>query len=192
MLKKILIVAVVAIAALVVIISKQPSDFSVSRNLAMDASKSAVFAHVNNFHKWHAWSPWAKLDANAKTEFEGAEEGVGAVMKWSSTHKEVGAGSLKITDSSLDQTIKMTLEMVKPYAGVSEVEFSFEGLNDKQTVVTWSMKGKKNFFAKAVGLFHDCSKMVGDKFEEGLSNLRNVVEGKVPATEEVKTEEVKK
>jgi hypothetical protein len=194
MLKKILIVAAVAVAALVVVIAKQPSDFNVSRNVAMDATKSAIFSHVNNFHKWEAWSPWAKIDPTATTEFEGAEEGVGAVMKWSSNHKEVGAGSMKIIESSLDNSIKIELEMVKPYSGKSEVEFKLEELNEKQTLVTWSMKGQKSFFAKAFGLFQDCSKMVSEQFDAGLSNLRAVAESKAPTaevSEEVKTETVK-
>lgn len=191
MLKKVLIVAAVVVAAVVVTVARQPEDFSVTRSLAIDTSKTAIFPHINNFHNWAAWSPWTKLDSTATTEFEGSEEGVGAVMKWSSSHKEVGAGSLTITESSLDNSIKMALEMVKPYVGKSDIEFSFEAVNDKQTIVTWSMKGKKNFTAKFVGLFQDCNKMVGAKFEEGLANLRQVAEGKeapAAAVEAVKTE----
>ena len=66
---------------------------------------------------------------------------------------------------------------------------SLKELNSTQTLVTWTMTGKKGFFAKAVGLFRDCSEMVGAKFDESLGNLRKVVESKgaVVASEEVKS-----
>jgi len=28
---------------------------------------------VNDFHQWDAWSPWAKLDPDAKITFEGPD-----------------------------------------------------------------------------------------------------------------------
>ena len=36
------------------------------------------------------------------------------------------------------------------------------------------MSGARNFMFKAVGLFMDCDKMVGDQFEQGLANLQAV------------------
>ena len=48
----------------------------------------------------------------------------------------------------------------------------------KQTVVTWSMTGTKNFMFKAVHLVMNMDKMVGGDFERGLAQLKNVSEGK--------------
>ncbi len=178
MLKKILITLSIAILALVIFISTRSSDFTVTRNLAIDATKDKIFSHINDFHKWSEWSAWSKIDPNEKIEFEGSVEGVGAIMKWSSDNKEVGQGSMKIIESTLNESIKMELQMVKPFASTSSSEFSLKELNSTQTLVTWTMTGKKGFFAKAVGLFHDCSEMVGAKFDESLGNLRKVVESK--------------
>ena len=36
--------------------------------------------------------------------------------------------------------------------------------------------GKNNFMAKAVGLFMDCEKLVGGQFEQGLAQMKSVVE----------------
>ncbi len=201
MLKKILIVTAVVVAALAVYVSRQPSEFNVTKKLAMDATRDQVFSHVNNLHKWNDWSPWSKLDPAAKNEFEGSAEGVGSVMKWSSSNKEVGEGSMKIVESKHD-LVKIELEMKKPYSGNSSVEFVLEELNPKQTLVTWTIKGQKGFVAKLMSLFNDCEKMVAEKMEAGLDNLRAVSEGKVvaataetanaTASTEAKTEEVKK
>jgi len=43
-------------------------------------------------------------------------------------------------------------------------------------VVTWSMTGKNNFMAKAIHLFMNMDKMVGDQFEKGLAQMKSVVE----------------
>ncbi len=192
MLKKALIAAAAVFVVLVIIIAKQPEDFNVSKSLAMDATRSEIFPQINNFHNWAAWSPWAKIDPNAVNTFEGSEVGVGAIIKWSSDNKEVGAGSMKIIGSSLNESVKIELEMTKPMSSTNTIEFSLKEINEKQTVVTWSMTGKKSFAAKAIGLFHNCAKMVGDKFEAGLNNLRTVVEKKeVIAPAAVPAEEAK-
>ena len=71
MLKKILIVLVTIIALFLIVVALQPSEFSVERTATMAAPPATVFEQVNDFHKWEAWSPWAKLDPDAKIAFEG-------------------------------------------------------------------------------------------------------------------------
>ncbi len=195
MLKKILLGVAVVLAVLVVLVVKQPSEINVSKSLAMDAPVATIFPYVNDFHNWEKWSPWERLDPNAQMTYEGAQSGVGAVKAWAG-NSEVGEGSMKITESVLNHSIKMELIMVKPFAANNAVEFTFQPVNEKQTIVTWTMVGKKGFFGKFFGLFHNCAEVAGKKFEDGLNNLRAVVQdGGVAtpaATEEVKTEEIKK
>ena len=74
-----IILILVAIAVIIFIIAAmQPSDFRITRTGTITAPASAVFAQVNDLHKWDACSPWAKLDPDAKNSFEGSESGVGA------------------------------------------------------------------------------------------------------------------
>jgi len=54
---------------LVILISKRPDEFRVTRTALISAPASAVFANVNDLHKWNAWSPWAKLDPATKGNF---------------------------------------------------------------------------------------------------------------------------
>src|SRR5215210_64080 len=75
MLKKILIVLAAIIAIFLIVVALQPSEFKVERSATISAPPAAVFDQVNDFHKWEAWSPWAKLDPNAKIAFEGPPSG---------------------------------------------------------------------------------------------------------------------
>lgn len=173
--KAFLAVVVLAIAVLAGVIAMQPEDFKVSRSLTMNAPAAVVFDQVNDLHKWEAWSPWAKLDPNAKVSFEGPDAGTGASMHWASDNQQVGEGNMKIVESNLAQSIKFQLDFVKPMAGTDTAEFEFKP-DGNQTTVTWSMYGKKNFVAKAMGMFFDCEKMVGGQFEQGLASMKQIAE----------------
>src|SRR5262249_6149457 len=133
-----------------------------------------VFAQVNDFHRWAAWSPWAKLDPNAKNTFEGPSEGTGSVFRWAGNN-EVGEGSMTITESKPHERVRIRLDFVKPYEGTSDAEFTFRP-EGNQTAVTWSMEGKNNFIGKAICLFMNMDKMVGGKFDEGLVSLKAAAE----------------
>jgi Polyketide cyclase / dehydrase and lipid transport. len=174
MLKKILIAVAVVVLVFVVIVATRPADFRVTRSASFAAPPEAVFAQINNFHNWDAWSPWSKLDPNAKFTFEGPEAGVGAAFAWAGNN-QVGEGRMTIAESRTNELIRLKMEFFKPVAGVSTTEFTFKPEGD-QTTVTWSMFGKNNFMAKAVTLFMDCDNLIGSQFEKGLANLRTVVE----------------
>ncbi len=174
MLKTILISFAVIVVVLAVIIATRPDEFRVTRSAAISALPAVVFAQVNDLHKWDTWSPWAKLDPTAKETFEGPSAGTGAVLRWAGNNK-VGEGSMTITESRPNELIRFELEFLKPFAATNTAEFSFKPEGDK-TTVTWSMSGHNNFIAKAIGLFMNCEKMVGDQFEQGLAQMKSVAE----------------
>ena len=175
MFRKILIALAIILLLLVVVITRRPSDFRYTRSLAIAAPAAAVFAEVNDLHKWEAWSPWAKIDPAMKMTYEGASFGVGSSYSGSG-NTEVGEGRSTIVESRPSDLIRMKLEFKRPFAGTNDVEFSFKP-EGAQTVVTWTMTGKSNFMGKAVGLVIDCEKMCGGQFEQGLAGLKSVVEG---------------
>jgi hypothetical protein len=174
MLIKILIAVAVVVVAFVVIVALRPSDFRVARSTTAAAPAPAVFAHVNDFHKWPAWSPYEKLDPAMTKTFDGAPTGTGARYAWAGNSK-AGEGRITITESRPSDLIRMKLEFVKPFVATNDVAFTFTPDGDR-TAVTWSMTGRNNFMFKAVGLFMSMDKMVGGEFEKGLADLKAVVE----------------
>ena len=173
MLKKILIAVVALIAVFVIVVALQPSEFKVERTATIPAPVSTVFAQVNDFHKWEAWSPWAKLDPNAKVGFEGPPAGTGTIMTWSGNDK-VGEGKMTLAESRPDELIKIKLDFIKPFEGTSTAQFAFKPEGD-QTAVTWTMEGHHNFIAKAMCLIMNGRKMMADAMDEGLANMSRVV-----------------
>jgi len=171
----ILIVLAVIVVVFIAIVMMQPSDFRVTRSTAISAPASAVFAQVNDFHNWQAWSPWAKLDPLATNTFAGAPAGTGAIFTWVG-NKNVGEGTMTMTESRPNDLIRIKLEFRKPFKATNAAEFNFKPERN-QTVVIWSMSGQKIFIVKAIGLFMSMDKMVGGQFEQGLANMKAVVEG---------------
>jgi hypothetical protein len=169
MLLKVLIGFAVVIALLAIFIASRPAAFTVTRSRTMSASPSAVFAQLNNFHNWEAWSPWAKIDPNAKSTFDGPTSGEGARFAWDG-NKNVGAGNMTITESVPNDHVRIRLEFIRPFAGINDTLFTIKPAGDR-TNVTWTMTGKNNFITKAISLFMDCDKMVGPQFEQGLASM---------------------
>jgi hypothetical protein len=167
---------VAIIGVLCVVIASRRNDFKIARSATMAAPPAAVFEQVNDFHKWDAWSPWVKMDPNAKSTFEGPTSGEGAKMSWDG-NSDVGAGNMTIVESQPNDHVRIMLDFIKPFEGTCDVLMKIEPAGD-QTKLTWNMAGKNNFIAKAIGLFMDCDKMVGEQFEKGLANMKGIVEAK--------------
>ena len=176
MFKKILIALALVIVIFAVVASLQSDEFRVMRSVTISASAADIFAQLNNQHKWQSWSPWSKLDPNATFLFEGPEQSVGSIVKWSGNN-ELGEGTSTIVESRPDEFIRFKLDFVRPMEASNIAEFTFKA-EGAQTIVTWTMYGKKNFLSKAVGLLMNCEKMVGGQFEQGLASLKMIAEKK--------------
>jgi uncharacterized protein YndB with AHSA1/START domain len=174
MLMKILVVVAVILLGFLGVVAMRPGEYRVARTVIISAPAPAVFAQVNDFHKWEAWNPWAKLDPAMKQTYEGAPTGTGAIYTWTG-NKQVGEGRMTLTESRPNELIRINLEFLKPFAATSTAAFTFTPQGN-QTAVTWSMNGKLNFMAKAIHLFMDMDKMIGANFEKGLAHMKSVVE----------------
>jgi hypothetical protein len=174
MLKKILIGLVVVLGIFAVIVATRPETVRVERSATIAAPADVTFAFVNDLHQWNGWSPWAKLDPNQKTTYEGPANGVGASMSWVGNDK-VGEGKMTISDSKPNADVAVKLEFIKPFPMQSDVEFAFAPAG-ADTTVKWAMTNHPNFVGKAMGLFMDMDKMVGPDFEKGLSSLKGLAE----------------
>lgn len=178
MIKKIvlglILVVVVLIGVLLALASRQPDSFKLERTAKINASPEKVFAVLNDFHSWKDWSPWEKLDPDMRKTFSGSESGVGALYAWEG-NKDVGQGSMEITESVPDSRIALDLKFIKPFKAENVTEFTLAP-DGEGTRVTWAMSGKMIMVSKIMSLFVSMDKMVGKDFEKGLANLKALLE----------------
>jgi len=157
-----------------IFVALQPNDFRITRAATVAAPPAIVFEQVNDLHKWNAWSPWARMDPDARNTYEGPVAGVGASFAWAG-NKKVGEGRMTITDSQPCERIGIKLEFFKPFVATNRVDFTFKPDGD-QTEIVWEMSGKNSFVGKIFTLLMSCDKMIGSQFEQGFSNLKSIVE----------------
>jgi len=170
------IIIAAVVLALIGIINMQPSDFRVTRQVSISAPAATVFAQVNDFHNWIAWSDWEKHPSITRT-YDGPSAGTGAVYSWVS---KMGEGRMTILESRPSELVTVKLENLKPMACTNLSEFTFKSEGGQpagnNTVVTWTMTGSKNFIMKAFGMAMNMDKMLGGDFEKGLAAMKSIAE----------------
>lgn len=173
MLQTIVILVVVLIAAVLIYAASKPGAFHVQRSTSIKAPPEKIFPLINDFHAWDGWTPYNKDPAMKKT-FSGNASGKGAAYAWEG-NREVGQGSIEITESSPPSWIDFHLHMIKPFEGHNHVTFTLESKGDS-TNVTWALDGTQAYIAKVMGLFMNMDQMVGKDFEVGLARLKAISE----------------
>ena len=174
MLKKIAIVIAVLIVGILGFAATKPDTFRVQRAAAIKAPPEKVFALINDFKRWDAWSPWEKKDPAMKRTWGAVTSGKDAKYAWDG-NKDVGQGSMEIAESVPPSKITLKLDFVRPFEAHNIVVFTLEP-KDGATDVVWAMEGPVPYFAKIIHVFINMDSMVGKDFEAGLANLKSVAE----------------
>ena len=162
------------IAVFLIYVAIKPGDFRIARSAVFAAPSEKVFPLINDFHNWPNWSPWAKLDPEMQTTFEGPASGVGSVYTWSG-NKKVGSGKMTILESDPTRRILIQLEFMAPWVAKNLAEFTLTP-QDNQTRLDWAMTGTHNYMGKLFGTICNLDKMVGKDFEKGLVNMKVLAE----------------
>jgi hypothetical protein len=174
MITAIAIIIVGLIAATLIYAATRPDTFRIERAIVINARPDSLFAQINGFHQWEAWSPWDKIDPAMKRSYSGAASGKGAIYDWQG-NKDVGQGRMEIVESTPSSGLLIKIDFMKPFEGHNMVQFTLAPQGEA-TKVTQAMYGPSPFMAKLMGLFLSMDKMVGQKYEEGLASLKAIVE----------------
>ncbi|MGK0406759.1 MAG: effector-binding domain-containing protein [Roseivirga sp.] len=144
--------------------------YNVSREVGVNAPAKRIYAHVIDFKKWEAWSPWLQQDPTMKFKYEAQTSGVGANYTW--TTEDDGGGKQSIKYASPYDTIRtnVAFDGMNPSNGL----WTFKNTKNGTTIVKWGFSGELGFFSRILGLFMD--EMIGESFEIGLANIKYLVE----------------
>src|SRR4051812_43171030 len=128
MLKKIGIALGVLVVALIGLIATRPATYRVTRSALIAAPPSIAYAQVADFHRWEAWSPWAKLDPDMLSSYAGRDGTVGASYDWKGNDK-VGEGRMTLIEARPAQSVAIRLEFLKPWTSTSTTRFEFTAVD---------------------------------------------------------------
>lgn len=173
MLKKLLVVVLVAVVGLLGYAATRPDSFVIQRGTTITAPPERVYALINDLHAFNTWNPWALKDPTTKMAYEGPASGPGAAYSWDS--QGLGQGRMQIIEAVPARLVAARLEFIKPMAALNRVDFTLQP-DGAATRVTWAMSGPMPFVSKLMSIFFSMDKMVGPDFEAGLSNLKALAE----------------
>src|SRR5688572_3347876 len=128
-------IVVLAVAVVLILASMKPDEFRVTRTAVIPAPAPVVYAQVNDVHKFQEWSPWARMEPDAKYEFKGPAAGPGAAISWEG--KKTGAGTMTLTENRPAELVRFQLDFLKPFKATNTAEFTFTPQGNN-TSVTWS------------------------------------------------------
>ena len=174
MIKTILFIVVVLVAAVFVVAASKPDDFRVERSTNIKTAPSKIFPLINDFHQWALWSPWETIDPTMKRSFSGSSSGVGAAYAWTGDGK-AGAGRMEIVEANTPEKIRIKLDFIKPFEAHNSAEYTLTP-DAGGTRVTWVMDGPRPYIAKLMSVFFNMDRMIGKEFETGLANMKALAE----------------
>jgi uncharacterized protein YndB with AHSA1/START domain len=173
MLVTLVVIAVVALSAFLLYVSRKPDTFRIERSTTIKAAPQAIFPLINDLHSHGLWSPF-DTDPATKRTFTGSAAGRGQVYQWDGSRK-AGAGTLTITDSAPPSCVTMNLDMTRPFPCHNVVEFTLAPEHDG-TRITWAMRGPVPFMGKLMSTFMNCDKMMQVEFDKGLASMKALAE----------------
>lgn len=194
---KILKIIGIAVLSLIVIaliaVSAMSSVAHMERSIVVNAPPAAVFQQLASFENFNKWSPWVKMDPEAKQIIEGPATGIGAKMSWDGP--ETGKGSQWTVEYEENKRVKNAMAF-EGMEGATFAEFVLEEVPEG-TKVIWKydndVKGTGFGNAAFVKFFNAAmlESMLGKQYEEGLQAMKEIVESQPtpePAAEPTPTD----
>ncbi len=161
------------IVTLLVVSQILPGQYRIERRVAVRAPAKDIFPLLNSPKKWPSWTAWTKeRDPSVVMTFTGPEEGTGAVYRWQGD--KLGLGVLTLTRSDPARGVWYNLDFENgKYVSHGGITFEATG---EGTELIWHHSGElgRGPINRYFGLFMD--RMMGPDFEEGLRNLKRIVE----------------
>lgn len=150
--------------------------YSVSREVLVNKPRMVVFEYIRFLKNQNAYSKWATMDPDMKTEFRGTDGGAGFVSAWDSTKKDVGKGEQEILKVTEGEKVEYEIRFLKPFESTSYASMSTSSVSDNETKIRWEFSAKMKYPMNLMLLFMNMEKMIGRDLETGLQNLKGILE----------------
>lgn len=169
-LKNILIAILVLIGILLITAAFLPKEFRSERAIVIEKPQHEVFDYIKYVKNQDNFGVWQLMDPEMKTSETGVDGTVGFKYSWEG--KKTGKGSQTITHIAEGERIDTELDF--GFGEPAHAYFITDSEGGDRTRVTWGMHGRSPYPWNIMGLFFD----VGDDFEEGLENLKEIMEAR--------------
>lgn len=180
--KKLLIVLLIIIGLILMIPVLMPKSYFVERQVVINKPLEMVFPFVKSLKGQDEWSVWGSMDPNMKNEYRGEDGTVGFVSAWEG-NEDVGKGEQEIVAIEDNKRVDFELRFLKPWESTSNTWMTVDPAPDGGTTVKWGISGNMPYPMNAMMLFYNMEESIGKDFDQGLLNLKNLIEAlpEIPA-----------
>jgi hypothetical protein len=153
-----------------------PKDYDVSRTVTIERSNADVFEYARMIRNQEDYSVWWKMDPNQVNTYTGEDGTVGFVAAWKSELDSVGSGEEEIIALEEGKRIGFALRFKEPFESNASSEMLFASTDSNSTTLTWNFKGDMSYPFNVMQLFMSMEDMLGNDIEQGLSNVKAILE----------------
>ena len=172
-----LIILIIALVSIVLVVALFVSnDFKVARTIEIERERSDVFDYLRYLENQENFSVWSQKDPEIKQTYSGPDGNVGAIYSWDSKLEDVGSGEQEITELIVGRSIQYELRFKKPWESIAKASFHLNKTTATSTKVVWSFDGNMSWPWNITLLFMDMDSELGPDLENGLENLKNILE----------------
>lgn len=174
--KRTFIIAISLIAILLISALFMNTKYSVKREIVINQPVEEVFAYIKQLKNQSNYSVWQRMDPKIKNTYIGKDASKGFVAAWESNNEKVGKGEQEITRIVENKRIDFALRFYVPFEANDKAFMSTTAVNPKQTKVIWGFDGTMKYPTNLFLLIMDMEEMLGKDLENGLKNLKNILE----------------
>jgi uncharacterized protein YndB with AHSA1/START domain len=175
MVKKILLVLLIIIAAPFIIALFVTDSYHVERQVVIKRPIEQVFSYIKLLKNQDNYSSWGQMDPNMNKAYRGEDGNVGFVSAWRSDNPEVGVGEQEIIKIVENERIDYELRFIQPFQSTSPAFMSTETV-PSGTQVTWGFDGEMKYPMNLMLLMMDFEQVIGEDLQVGLDNLKEILE----------------
>lgn len=151
-------------------------EYSVERKIIINQPLTSTFDYVVKLKNQNNYSKWAQMDSTMQTYFKGTDAEVGFISGWKGDI--TGSGEQEITNIIPGKRIDYKLRFFEPFESEANVYMITDSLSENSTEIKWGFSGKMNYPMNLMLLFVDFNTSIGNDYDEGLQNLKNILENK--------------
>ncbi|APG59703.1 SRPBCC family protein [Christiangramia salexigens] len=150
-------------------------EYDISRTVVINKSREEVYNFVRQLKNQPIWNPWFDRDPDALKKYKGEDGKVDSSFYWKGNNR-VGEGIQRVVKAKQGRVFETKLLFIKPvklnaltYIGVKEMD-------SEKTKMVWGVKGYLAFPLTIISLFYSPEKLLGEKLDVGLKNLKQHLE----------------
>ena len=189
LLKTLGVLLLVALAIAMILMLIMPTKQHIERSITINAPAAVVYEHLTKLDNFNKWSAWNRNDSSIRNTISGTDGTLGAINKWSGHPDISGQGEIKIASLQINREVEHEITFLQPNAMNAKSQFDLEDLNG-QTKVRWQFDIATPRPWNIFNLFSSMDKKMGNDFEDGLRNLKAMIEQGRTAVKEKKYEVV--